>query len=77
MQLGAEMQRKSFLHQTRIFYRLLHVSPCARRWDAGVTGGSVPEAVRSPEVRQTEASEKQRPRMPSGLAPTQLALHCF
>ena len=70
MQLGAEMQRDSFLHQTRIFYRPLHVSPRARLWDAGVTGGSMPEEVRSPEVRQTDASEKQRPRMPSGLAPT-------
>lgn len=28
------------------------------------------------KVRQTDASEKQRPRMPSGLTPTQLALRC-
>ena len=30
----------------------------------------MPEEVRSPEVRQTDATEKQRPRMPSSLAPT-------
>ena len=54
--------------------------------DAGVTRlwgcrsdkvAPVPGAARSLVVRQMDASEKQRPRMPSGLTRTQLTLHSF
>lgn len=72
MQLGFEMQRNSFFHQTSIFYRLLHVSPYARLWGCRNDNvAPVPGTTQSPVVRKMNASEKQMPKMPSGLAPTQ------